>query len=139
MKYQLCLSVALVASLLSACQSTPARDILPMSAEAGAALLTKAEILAMPKVQTAWIVSSPATDSTKVGVAPLPAISINALDAEPAPPVPNPDAWDYSAVREWKVRLSNGKQYTIHQALPRLAVGQEVLVIRYADRLAISV
>jgi hypothetical protein len=152
-KFYLTLGTSAALSMLSACASAPFESSQNLAAtvsqtqaslagqvsDTDAYLRAKAEILAMPKVQTGVILSSPATDSARVGIAPPPPILVAPL-GQNIPPVDPPidDDWDYDQVREWRVRLPNGKDYSIHQALPRLMIGQEVMIIRYADKLAIA-
>lgn len=93
--------------------ATNARDTAVETAEAAR---QRAEILAMPQIQPGWIEPSDAT--------------VQAAAA--------PANWDYDQQRAWRVRLKNGKIYTVVQAGRPLKVGQEVSLVRYGANLAIT-
>jgi len=82
---------------------------------AASATQVQAEILAMPKIQDGWIEPSAATQAAATGA-----------------------VWNFEGQHVWNVRLANGKTYSITQSGAPMQVGQKVMVIRYAGKLAIA-
>ena len=76
--------------------------------------------------------SSPATDTARVGLPPVPAVTAAPLGQAPRS---HDEAWDRDKVREWRVRPEDGEVFTIFQSGPRLEPGTAVRLVRAAGEL----